>query len=827
MPNYGHAVSLGVLIDTRIAPREAVDLAVRADGAGLDLALFTEHDDASAPDDASASDDVPAFDDGTASDQANAPERSTDPWALATWAAGRTERITVGVAGLNATGHPPAVLARAAGSLSALSGNRAALSLAVPGDQQVPRGERVGERAEDRTDERAEDRTDELTDAIEVFRAVLDTSTDRATYTGAHHTIRDVQPGPVLPLEFPVWLSGSDSAAAERAATMADGLLIDIEAVGGVSGLIHMNDVIDQAAVRAGRDPREIRRLVVVSPPWGSARDHRREGDLGVQQEAPAQSQVEAWAQELVRLVVDHGASGLLLRQDITPSAVGLFAAEIAPRVRAAVTEALPDLGSRPIRRAAVRAKRHPGIDYDGVPASLAHHAVEPGDPAYARVKSTYLRGGAPGLVLRPEFVEQVVEAVDYARQNPHLELGIRSGGHGLSGRSTNHGGLVIDLGRRRRVEVLDEATRLVRLEPGARWRDVASALQPYGWAIGSGDYGGVGVGGLVTAGGVGFLSRNHGLTIDNVRAAELVLADGSRLRASHDQHPEVFWAVRGAGANIGIVTAVEISASPVSEVGWAQLGFQVPDVAQFLSAFGAVATSAPRQTTAFLIMGPSRGGSATAQVMAMVDSDDPDVIIEQLQPFAQIPTLIQQQVVIAPYAAVMTTFPDQPHQGRKEPVSRSGLLTEVSPAFAEDAAALLDSGTVHWFQLRTMGGAIGDVSPEATAFVHRDAQMHVTAMGANAQRLDTWWGRVRRHFQGLYLSFETDRSPERLVEAFGEKGLMRLSRLNRELDPHQLFRDNFAVTPQRFDDQAPDDDPSGEDAPSGVAASPQGGPYA
>ncbi|HLS26605.1 MAG TPA: hypothetical protein VK063_12095, partial [Beutenbergiaceae bacterium] len=289
----------------------------------------------------------------------------------------------------------------------------------------------------------------------------------------------------------------------------------------------------------------------------------------------------------------------------------------------------------------------------------------------------------------------------------------------------------------------------------------------------------------------------------------------------------EVFWAVRGAGANMGILTAVEINASPVSEVGWAQLGFQVPDVAQFLTAFGAVATNAPRQTTAFLIMGPSRGGAATAQVMAMVDSDDPDVIIEQLQPFAQTPTLIQQQVVIAPYAAVMTMFPDQPHQGRSEPVSRSGLLTEVTPSFAEDAAVLLDSGTVNWFQLRTMGGAIGDTPPEATAFVHRDAQMHVTAMGANAQRLDKWWGRVRRHFKGLYLSFETDRSPERLVEAFGEKGLNRLSRLKGELDPHQLFRDNFAVTPRRFDDQAPGGDPSGADAPSEAAASPQGGPHA
>src|SRR5699024_8225549 len=258
--------------------------------------------------------------------------------------------------------------------------------------------------------------------------------------------------------------------------------------------------------------------------------------------------------------------------------------------------------------------------------------------------------------------------------------------------------------------------------------------------SIGSGDYGGVGVGGLITAGGLGFLSRNDGLTIDNLHAADLVLADGSMLRASATQNPEVFWALRGAGANIGIVTSVEVTASPVGEVGRAQLAMQTSDVAGFLTEFGRVATSAPRQTTAFLIMGPPRGGTATAQVMAMVDSADPDTVISQLQPFAQIPTMVGQQVVIAPYAAVMNMFPEQPHQGRGEPVSRSALFNEITTGFAGSAARLLDSGSVGWFQLRTMGGAIGDVPADATAFPHRGAVMHVTAMGANAQRVDRAW---------------------------------------------------------------------------------------
>lgn len=192
----------------------------------------------------------------------------------------------------------------------------------------------------------------------------------------------------------------------------------------------------------------------------------------------------------------------------------------------------------RPQRRPEARSKRMPGIVYDDVPISLAATAVEPGDPEHRGVASTYLRGGDPGLVLRPRTVEQVSDALAFARDHRHVPLSIRSAGHGISGRSTNRGGLVIDVGALRDIEVLDEETRRVRIGPGATWKAVAQALAPRGWALGSGDYGGVGVGGLATAGGIGFLSRKHGLTIDHVRAIDLVLADGTPVRASDTENP-------------------------------------------------------------------------------------------------------------------------------------------------------------------------------------------------------------------------------------------------------------------------------------------------
>src|SRR5690606_12167061 len=116
-------------------------------------------------------------------------------------------------------------------------------------------------------------------------------------------------------------------------------------------------------------------------------------------------------------------------------------------------------------------------------------------------------------------------------------------------------------------IEVIDRERRLVRLGAGARWADVAQALDPQGLAITSGDYGGVGAGGLATAGGIGFLGRSQGLTIDRVRAVEVVLADGSKLRADAGENPDLFWGMRGAGANFGVATAFELEAGELGEV--------------------------------------------------------------------------------------------------------------------------------------------------------------------------------------------------------------------------------------------------------------------
>jgi alkanesulfonate monooxygenase SsuD/methylene tetrahydromethanopterin reductase-like flavin-dependent oxidoreductase (luciferase family)/FAD/FMN-containing dehydrogenase len=677
-----------------------------------------------------------------------------DTQTLMTWVAASTSTIHVAANVLNVPLRPPAVLARAAASLDLLSGGRYELSLGAGGFWDAIEG--MGGRK--LTPGQA---VDALEEAIDVIRALWAEERTGARLAGDYYQLNGAKRGPAPAHDMPIWVGALKPRMQKLIGRKADGWLPSLAYL-GPTGLKDGNAIIDEAALESGRDPREIRRLVNVF------------GETDVDQ--------------LLPLVLEDGVGTIILASD-DPDALRRFADEVAPALREAVDSERGPAGP-PVRSAAALAARRERIDYDAIPSIV--DAVEPGDFGYRGVRSTYMRGGSPGVVLRPADAAGVVEALAFARQQD-VPLGVRSGGHGISGRSTNDGGVVIDLKKLNSVEVIGE--RLVRVGPGARWMDVAASLAEHGWALSSGDYGGVGVGGLATAGGIGWLARSRGLTIDHLRAAELVLADGSTVRASADENPELFWGLRGAGANFGIVTAFEFEVDAVGDIGFATLAFDATDTGAFLERWGATVEESPREVTSFLIMGGARPGQPPiAQVLVAVDSDDPEEIIALLQPFADIAPLVQQQVELKPYAAVMANASSAAHSATGEPTSRSALVEHLTPAIADGLAGMVASGASYFLSIRSVGGAVSDVPDDATAYAHRSANFAIAAIGASPERINTPWDALG--FDALYLSFETDLRPERVTEAFPPETLARLRALKKSVDPENVFRDNFSVAP-------------------------------
>ncbi|GAB2856887.1 hypothetical protein GCM10022221_65590 [Actinocorallia aurea] len=753
MPDYGHDLEFGAFLTPQNRdPQSPVRLAQAAEAAGLDLVTFQDHPY------------QPGF---------------LDTWTLLSWVAAQTERITVSGNVLNLPLRPPAVLARAAASLDLLSQGRFALGIGAGGfwdaieAMGVPRltpGESVTA----------------LEEGLEIIRGVWDAG-ERGILRvdGAHHRVDGAKRGPAPAHDIPIWLGAYGPRMLRLVARKADGWLPSLSYLKD-GDLKRGNGVIDEAAAEAGRDPSEVRRLLNVT------------GEIGPSSQGLLRGPVAQWAEELTALALEDGIGTFILASD-DPAALQAFGAEIAPAVRASVARERDKAGTAPAasrRGSAAIALRRPGIDYAKVPADLAADAVEPGDRAYGSVRHNYLRSGSPGLVLRPRTAGQVVDALGYALTQD-VPLAVRSGGHGISGRSTNDGGLVLDVGALNAVEIIDPRTRRVRLGAGATWGEVAAALAPHGWAISSGDYGGVGVGGLATTGGIGFLGRRFGLTIDHVVAAEVVTADGRVLRASAQENPDLFWGLRGAGGNLGVVTWVEIEAMELGDIVFSQMTLDARDTSGLLQRWGAAVEAAPRELTSFLILSPARRGrTPVAQLMTVYAGDDTSAAVKELERLAEAGPLLDHQGHLLPYAALVRPE-EKHHTGGGDPAVRSGLVThldaDVSGAFARTA----HSGTPYFLQIRATGGAAHDLAGDATAYPHRHQNFALTAMAAFQSPLNALWdAEVAPHTDGLYLSFDTDTRPERLRDAFGDAGLARLRHLKRAYDPANVFRANFPITP-------------------------------
>lgn len=740
MPDYGHDLRFGVFVtpDAR-NPHHVVDLAVASESAGLDLITFQDHPY------------NPAL---------------LDAWTLLTWVAARTSRVEVAGNVLNLPLRPPAMLARATAALDALSGGRVALGLgagafwdgvAGMGGQRRSPGESV----------------EALGEAIDVIRGLwrgADPSPFRMG--GQHYEIPGATRGPTPAHDIPIWVGAYKPRMLRLTGAKANGWLPSLGYV-KPADIGPSNTIIDEAAEAAGRDPREVRRLVNVPPVAGGA---------------------EQWLDQYLPLILEHGFGTLILTSD-DPRTIQIFGQEVAPALRGAVARERASRGTvtGAVRSVAALSRRAPGIDYDALPEPLRGIATEPGDFGYDAVRHSYVHHGSPGLVIGARTTDDVVAALAFAR-GQDVPISVRSGGHGISGRSTNNGGVVIDLGAMNEITVVDETRGLVRIGPGARWGDVAAALAPHGRAITSGDYGDVGVGGLATAGGLGFLARKHGLTVDHVVGARVVTADGSVQSATAETNPELFWGLRGAGGNLGIVTEFDFIAPEVGDVVFAVLVYDATDAAALLAAWGRLQEAAPRELTGFLTMVPGRRGQPPiGQAMLVYADDDVDAAQRALVPFLGVAPVLNQQAQVGPYAAVV---PSQGgiHTGAGMGTMRSAMLEHLDPDVVEAVASMLDVGEAQFVQVRAVGGAVNDVPSDATAFAHRSQNFALSIVAGTGRQdsFDNQWARIAAHADGTYLSFETD--PARLPEVFPEPTQNRLRRLKAEYDPDHVFDQNFDI---------------------------------
>jgi len=757
MADYGHELTFGTFITpTNIDPEQPVRLARLTESAGLDLVTFQDH-----------------------------PYQATflDTWTLLSWVAATTERVTLSGNVLNLALRPPAVLARAAASLDLLSGGRVALGVGAGGhwDGIASMGGRKLTPAE---------AVEHLAESVEIIRGIWDAGNPAMLrVAGKQHRVVGAKRGPAPAHDIPIWIGARGPRMQRLIGRIGDGWLVTLEFI-TPAGFTEGNARIDEAAREAGRDPAEIRRVLNISGAFAPV-------NRGFLQGPP-----EQWADQLAELALTEGVGTFVLMGD-DPRAIEIFGAEVAPAVRELVAAERRSSGTVPAERRrspAALAARRPGIAYDDLPPSLAERAVEPGDRGYEKVRSTYVHPGRPGLVLRPRNSEEVAEAITFAREQD-VPMAIRSGGHGFGGRATNDGGIVIDLGGLDDITVLDERSRLVRLGAGARWGRVAEALRPHGWAISSGDYGGVGVGGLATAGGIGYLSRLHGLTLDHVRGAEVVLADGRIVRADRENNPDLFWALRGAGANMGAVTSLDLEAKPLGDVVYSVLVLDASDTAGLLERWGEVMESAPRELTGFLVLGATgrANPSVIAQLMSVYGDDDTDAAVKALQRLADIAPVLDHQAVLTPYSGIIGPAKPQFTSGDRAPAGRSALFDHLTPEVAKGVARLVTDRVSYFTQLRAVGGAVNDVDPAETAYPHRHQNFHVVAMSGAPRRehLDEPWDAwLLPYADGTYLSFETDLRPERLTDAFPEPTLTRLRRIKRVYDPGNVFNTNFPIPP-------------------------------
>lgn len=438
-----------------------------------------------------------------------------------------------------------------------------------------------------------------------------------------------------------------------------------------------------------------------------------------------------------------------------------------------------------------------------------------PGDPGYDDARKVYngMIGKHPGMIVKCLDAADVISAVDFGRNN-NLLVAVRGGGHNAGGLGICDDGLVIDLSGLKFVRVNTEK-KTVRVGGGNLWREVDHATHPFGLAVPAGIISTTGVGGLTLGGGIGYLSRKYGLTIDNLLEADMVLADGSFVTVSSTQHPDLFWAIRGGGGNFGIVTSFKFQAHPVKHVFGGPTLWPVEKTEEIMEWYHDFINHAPDELNGFIAMlvipGPPFPEALHHKQFCGVVwcyTGDPDKAEEVFKPVLSKQPIFQHLGVM-PYPAIQSLF-----DGMFPP----GLQWYWKADFFRELGS--EARKKHWefgtkiptplsqMHLYPISGAAGRIRKEETPWVHRDAKYAGVILGvdpdpANADKIRNWskdyWEAIHPYSSGgAYLNFIMNEGQDRIKASYGQN-YFRLAKIKKKYDPDNFFSVNQNIQPNEM----------------------------
>jgi FAD/FMN-containing dehydrogenase len=444
----------------------------------------------------------------------------------------------------------------------------------------------------------------------------------------------------------------------------------------------------------------------------------------------------------------------------------------------------------------------------------LPGRVLRPGQPDYESSRPIWNAriDARPSAIVRCGTEADVALAVRVARELG-AEIAIRGGGHSVAGHGTSDGGIVIHLAGLRRVEV-DPRARVAKVGGGLSWADVDEETARHGLATVGGQISTTGVGGLTVGGGVGWLMRQYGLTVDNLRSAVLIDAEGERHHLSADEEPDLFWAVRGGGGNFGVVTEFEFALHPVSRILGGTLAFGLNQAREVMTTFADVADGASNELTMMVLIVsapqqasiPDEHRGRPLVLFALCYAGDPARGDQVVAPFRALGPLVDS-VRVMPYVDLQSLF-DQGSRPGFGNTWRSPFLNTIEPelidVIAEHSSQLPSPGSQ--VLLCNMGGAVADVPVDATSFSHRRAPFYLEVIakwdtGEDVARPRAWASALSEAVEPwstgyTYVNFLDSGHSRGTRAAYHPSTYERLRELKARYDPENTFRVNHNIEP-------------------------------